>query len=138
MPTILKVPSFALSQLLEAAKPDFAPPPTLEQLALSAPNPLPLDDLALAVGVRPELLHRVSQGRQALPAQLVGPIAAALGVQPGEVAAAARSVSEAASKILPGMTFGPGAMNPLPPDRLLGDPIYFRPVASTVPPAFGG
>lgn len=135
--TTLKIPSVTLAELIEAAKPDFVPLPTLEELALTAPNPLPLDDLAVAVGVQPELLRRVSAGRQPLPAQLLPLVAARLGLQEGEVAGAARSLTRAGDKLLPGLQLGERALTPLPPDRLLGDPIYLLPVTPTVPPAFG-
>jgi len=135
--SILKIPALVLAQISDAVVAAVEPLPTLQDLALSAPNPTSLDDLAPAVGVRPELLHRVSRGRQPLPAQLVDPIAAVLGVQRGEVIGAAGAILDTGGSIAEGISYGASALIPLPPDRLLGDPIYFRPTATTAPVIFG-
>lgn len=104
-------------------------PPNLERLAAGAPRPLDLDSLAALVGCEPELLARVSARRQALPAQLVGPVARELRLQAGEVRGAAGSVREGDDAT---------ALRPLPADRLLGEPLYPRPLSATVPPTFSG
>lgn len=138
--SILKLPTLtvqALSVSLGVAPAPVTPPPNLEQLALTAPNPMGLDDLAIAVGVREELLRRVTRNQQPLPAELLAPIAATLGLQAGEVAAAARQVTRAGDHVLPGLQFGARSLTPLPPDRLLGDPIYLLPIAPTAPVLFG-
>lgn len=136
---VLKLP--AATQSVIAVARSLGSLPNLERLALEAPNPMPLDDLAAAIGVRFELLHRVSHYRQPLPRRLVALIAAKLGVQSGEVEAAATSVSDAGIVIRAStstsVSFGALAENPLPPDRCLGDAIYPRPLAATVAPTFG-
>lgn len=138
--TILKLPAAtkeALAAVLGVVSAPVEPLPTFEQLALTAPNPAGLDDLAIAIGVRPELLRRVARGQQPLPVELSSSIAAQLGLQAGEVSAAARQVTRAADRVFPGLLFGERLLTPLPPDRLLGDPIYMLPIAPTVPPVFG-
>jgi len=118
--------------------------PTLEDLALGAPNPLPLADLEDAVGAPRDLLARVARRRQALPAHLVQPIAALLGVQPGEVVGAAGAVLGLPATARVGLgagrtvVLGPRALSPYPPDRLLGDPLYPRPLRATAPVVFPG
>ena len=111
----------------------FVPVPSLEQLALSAPLPADLTDLAAAVGCSFDLLDRVSRRRQPLPSQLAGPIAARLGLQPGEVAASAGAVVDVGATRL-----GPRLLSAVPPDRLLGDVLYMRPLRPTVPVVFPG
>lgn len=138
--SILKLPAStvqALSASLGSVVAPVTPLPNLEQLALTAPNPMGLDDLALAVGVREELFRRVTRNQQPLPEQLLPAMAAALGLQPGEVAAAARQVTRAGDKLLPGLELGARVLTPLPPDRLLGDPIYLVPIVPTAPVFFG-
>lgn len=103
---------------------------TLADLAAGAPIPTSLDDLAARIGVDPLLLHRVSQGRQPLPEQLVAPIARDLGSQPGEVRSAAGLV------LSPRASRNARSLRPLPPDRLLGDALSQVPYRPTVPPAF--
>lgn len=126
----LKLPA---AQVLAETLAVVEPPPNLEQLALGAPSPLTLDDLAARVGVEALLLYRVSQRRQALPRQFVLPIAAALGVQRAEVECAAGEVLDLGfgSHVRLGSNF-----RALPPDRALGDALFLRPVAPTVAPAF--
>lgn len=111
--------------------------PTLEDLARTAPTPMALADLEVAAGAPRDLFVRVARRRQALPAQFVAPIAALLGVQLGEVAAAAGAVLhlDAAPREA---GFGARALAPLPPDRLLGDPLFPRPLRATAPPTFPG
>lgn len=110
--------------------PPSSAPPDLQKLAEGAPNKQHLADLALALGCSFDLLLRVSAKRQPLPAWLVCPVARALGVQEGEVRAAAGRTYE-----------GPrtaAAERALPPDRLLGEPLYPSPLSATVPPTFAG
>lgn len=138
--SILKLPNLTVKLITEALGITVAPVeplPTFEQLALTAPSPTALDDLSIAIGVRPELLRRVARGQQPLPVELIPNIAAQLGLQAGEVAAAARQVTNAADHVFPGLVFGRRNLEPLPPDRLLGDPIYMLPITPTAPPVFG-
>lgn len=111
-----------------------APAPRLEALAAQAPNPLSLEDLARAVGVDQQLLVRVSERRQPLPESLVRPIADALGETVGAVRGSADTT--VALRFAPGVKLGQ-TFRPLPPDRCLGDPIYFRPLRSTRAVTFG-
>lgn len=103
----------------------------LEELALTAPRPSALDDLADRCGAPRLLLHRVAARRQGLPRALVAPIAQLLGLRPGDVELSAGEVVEGSS--LSDRT----ALTPFPPDRCLGDPVYQRPLAPTVYPTFG-
>lgn len=108
--------------------------PHLEALALAAPNPLSLEDLALSVGVDQQLLVRVSERRQPLPESLVVPIATALGESTGAVRGSADTTIDLG--FAPGVRLGQ-TFRPLPPDRCLGDPIYLKPIRATRGVTFG-
>lgn len=107
------------------------PLPDLEDLALAAPRPLSLVDLAALAGCSSDLLERVAARRQPLPGWLVGPIARELGVDPADVRGAAGEVLELPARVA-------FAETPLAPDRALGDPLYPRPLRATAPVVFPG